>query len=196
MEAAVFRRASPVEGDRLSLGAFAVAALENQPKGVDFCLGLAGACTMGGGCGEGARASDFRLAAGPPHGTDGNDAEKLPNREGRACGFGGGAGADSSLVSKLAVIDFTDCFLESVWDVVEAVLSATGIGSVAEDTGFESVLSATFCSTDPLAPCSAKEVLLFRWEGCSDSGAGRLESVGELTFESSCESLASSKFCA
>lgn len=64
------------------MGVVAVAALENHPKGVDFCFWLVGGCTAGG-CGEGALASDFRLAAGPPHGTDGNEAEKLPNLEGR-----------------------------------------------------------------------------------------------------------------
>lgn len=108
IEAAVFRRMSLGGGERLSFGVVAVAALENHPNGVVFCL--PDPVFTATGCGEGARASDFRRAAGPPQGTEGNEAEKLPNREGRDCGLGGGGGALSSLASKLAAIDRTDGF--------------------------------------------------------------------------------------
>ena len=200
MEAAVFRRISLVEGERLSFGVVAVAALENHPNGVDFCLGFGGGFS-GTGCGEGARASDFRLAAGPAQGTDGNDAEKFPNLDGRGCAFGGRGGGGPSLGSKLAAMDLTDRLAGSVVDALDVRLSAGGIVSAADKTGFKGSAggSSNCCSTCPVWPLPFEETLLLLCDGTSDSGAvtgsGLVESVGDAGLESNCESFASSKFC-
>lgn len=144
IEAAVCRRASGGGGERLSLGVLLVDALENHPNGVDFCL----VEEAGGGCGEGARASDLRLAFGPlPHGTEGSEAEKLPNLEGLDTGFGGGIGSDSSLDSNVAVMLFTDRFEGSpVLEACEGARSSGGRDSTAEDERLISLASGSEAS--------------------------------------------------
>lgn len=65
------------------LGSFPLVARLSQPKGVPRFAATGG--SFGGGCGDG-----DRLVTGLallPHGTDGNEAEKFGNLEGRGGGF-------------------------------------------------------------------------------------------------------------
>ncbi len=91
-EAAVFRRTSswPFDGRGGERGSFcAEVARLNHPKGVVTLRPKDELGGGGGGCGDGARASEAFLLGGAPHGTEGKEAENPWNLEGRAGGFGG-----------------------------------------------------------------------------------------------------------
>lgn len=150
----MFLRASRGCGERASFGVVAVDALENHAKGVDFCLVAEGAR----GCGDGARASDLRLAVGPfPHGTDGSEAEKFPNLDGRETGFGGGIGADSSFPSKPAATLLTDVVGTSVaaeaWDGARSGGGSESMAEVERSTGSVSGSDATGLSLASAFDC-------------------------------------------
>lgn len=67
------------------VASFALVARLSQPKGVVRLIAVGG--SFGGGCGDGERTLAGAALAAPPHGTEGREAEKLGNLEGRGGGF-------------------------------------------------------------------------------------------------------------
>lgn len=92
-------------GDFRSLGP--VVARLNQPKGVVIFRVVE--VSLGGGCGEGDRAALVVLFWLDPQGTEGSDAEKFGNREGRGKGFVIASLVNFSVWSIESALDLTDC---------------------------------------------------------------------------------------
>lgn len=114
------------------LASLALVARLSQPKGVPLFAAAGG--SFGGGCGDGdLLVAGFVLL---PHGTDGSEAEKFGNREGRGGGFMGKSLLISFSFCEWSMdcaLDFTDCTsvtdefrrLPDIFDTCDSVLGRT-----------------------------------------------------------------------